>query len=71
MLLETSTISALPISKKLELLELVSNAIFEDSNIFESPEWHQEVLNSRNDELELENESNWLSLTDVRARLRE
>lgn len=68
MKIETTQIRALPIAQKIELLELVSEAIFQDASNFQSPQWHSDVLKIR--EAEMSDESQWLSLDDLRKSLR-
>jgi len=69
MLLDTTHIKTLPMQQKLELLELVCEALCEDSNNFESPSWHKDVLKSR--ETSLNKPETWMSLQDLKKSLYE
>jgi len=69
MLVETAEIKTLPMQQKLELLELVSEALFEDSSNFESPNWHKEVLESR--ENSLREPKSWMTLQELKKSLHE
>ncbi|MEA3465085.1 MAG: hypothetical protein U9R29_03630 [Thermodesulfobacteriota bacterium] len=68
MKIETTEIRELPIAHKVELLEIISEAIFHETDSLQSPAWHEDVLKIR--EAELNDESQWLSLDELRKSLR-
>lgn len=67
MIVDTQKIDELPLAGKLELLEAISDALSRDVSKFESPTWHQKVLQER--EYELDEPQNWLSLDTVKKAL--
>jgi len=69
MLVETAEIKTLPMQQKLELLELVSEALCQDSQNFESPSWHKEVLESRKSSLD--KPESWIGLQELKKSLHE
>ncbi|MBE0494713.1 MAG: hypothetical protein IBX48_10310 [Thiomicrospira sp.] len=69
MIIDTQKITDLPLASKLELLEVISNALYKESDQFESPSWHEDVLKARAHEL---NEPHtWLTLDEVKRELSE
>lgn len=67
MIVDTQKIADLPLASKLELLEVISEALYKDSDQFESPAWHEDVLRAR--EHELNEPHRWLTLDEVRKEL--
>lgn len=68
MQLETAQIATMPIEKKLQLLEIVSDALFQEGERYQSPQWHADILDARKNELE--NRDVWLTLEQSRRMLR-
>jgi len=68
-LFETNEIKNMPIPQKLALLELISQALFDESDNVESPVWHKAILEGR--EAEYKNEFARLSLEDAKLGLKE
>jgi len=68
MQLETAQIAALPIEQKLQLLEIISDALFQEGERYQSPQWHADILDARKNELE--NRDAWLTLEQSRKMLR-
>lgn len=68
MQLETAQIAALPMQQKLQLLEIISDALFQEGERYQSPQWHADILDARKNELE--NRDVWLTLEQSRKMLR-
>ena len=68
MQLETAQIAALPMEQKLQLLEIISDALFQEAERYQSPQWHADILDARKNELE--NRDVWLTLEQSRRMLR-
>ncbi len=67
MQLETTQITKLPIEQKLQLLEMISDALSQEGERFQLPQWHADILESRKNELE--NQSAWLTFEQSRKML--
>ena len=68
MQLETAQIAALSMQQKLQLLEIISDALFQEGERYQSPQWHADILDARKNELE--NRDVWLTLEQSRKMLR-
>ena len=69
MIVDTQKIFDLPLASKLELLEVVSEALYKENDQFQSPAWHEDVLKAR--EHELNEPHTWLTLDEVKKALNE
>ena len=69
MIVDTKKIAELPLASKIELLEVVSEALYKENAHFESPAWHEDVLKAR--EHELNEPHTWLTLDEVKKALSE
>jgi hypothetical protein len=67
MIVDTQKIVDLPLASKLELLEVISEALHKENEQFDSPAWHEDVLKAR--EHELNEPQTWLSLDEVKKAL--
>jgi len=67
MIIDTKKIVDLPLAGKLELLEVISEALYQENERFQSPAWHEDVLKAR--EYELNEPHAWLSLDEVKKAL--
>ncbi|MBE0511372.1 MAG: addiction module protein [Gammaproteobacteria bacterium] len=68
MLVDTQKIDELPLSTKVELMEIVMSALSKNAAEFESPAWHEGILESRAHEVH--EPDTWKTFDQVRAALK-
>lgn len=69
MLIETNHIDQLSLDQKVELLEKVSMSLEKNMDEFESPSWHQDVLESRAESMQ--KPETWITLQELKKSLYE
>ncbi|SFR49174.1 addiction module protein [Thiomicrospira sp. ALE5] len=68
MLVDTKKIDELPLSTKLELMEVVMSALIKNEAEFAVPAWHEDVLEARAQEVR--EPDAWKTFDQVRAALK-
>lgn len=69
MLVDTQKIDELPLSTKVELMEIVMSVLSKNEAKFEVPEWHENILKARSHEVR--EPGAWKTFDQVRSALKE
>lgn len=68
MLVDTQKIDELPLSTKVELMEVIMSALSKNEAEFEAPAWHESILEARAHEVR--EPDAWKTFDQVRAALK-